>query len=53
MIIIIVSLFVSQGEMLSVWYDHEERISNVLMSGDGMALGTSSWDGTVKVCKRL
>ena len=35
--------------MVSTWYDHDERISNVLMSCDHMALGTSSWDNSVKV----
>lgn len=38
-----------KGDQLTVWYDHEERVSHVQMSPDYMALGTSSWDGTMKI----
>lgn len=38
-----------QGVQLMAWYDHEDRISQVKVSDDGTAVGTCSWDGTVRV----
>ncbi|XP_003382384.2 PREDICTED: guanine nucleotide-binding protein subunit beta-5-like [Amphimedon queenslandica] len=40
---------VLKGEQLSVWYDHEDRISSVKVSPDGTAVGTCSWDSTVRI----
>ena len=32
-----------------MWIGHQDRISHIQMSPDGMALCTSSWDGTLAV----
>lgn len=32
-----------------MWIGHQDRLSHVQMSPDGMALCTSSWDGTLAV----
>lgn len=32
-----------------MWYDHEDRISGVQVSPDGTAVGSCSWDSTVRV----
>lgn len=34
---------------LAMWIGHQDRLSHVQMSPDGMALCTSSWDGTLAV----
>lgn len=34
---------------LAMWIGHQDRLSHVQMSPDGMALCTSSWDGTLAI----
>ena len=31
-----------------MWLNHTDRVSNVALSPDGTALGSCSWDGTMK-----
>ncbi len=38
-----------QGTHVTVWLQHTDRVSHVLLSPDGTAIGSSSWDGTLKV----
>ena len=33
---------------MAMWLNHSDRVSNVALSPDGTALGSSSWDGTLK-----
>ena len=39
----------AQETHLAMWIGHQDRLSHVQMSPDGMALCTSSWDGTLAV----
>lgn len=41
--------FILQETHLGMWIGHQDRLSHVQMSPDGMALCTSSWDGTLAV----
>ena len=38
-----------QGEQLGAWFDHQDRVNHVKVSPDGMALGSCSWDATIRV----
>jgi guanine nucleotide-binding protein G(I)/G(S)/G(T) subunit beta-1 len=41
-----------KGERVGVLTGHENRVSCLGVSSDGMALATGSWDSTLKVCYR-
>ena len=41
--------FLTQETHLAMWIGHQDRLSHVQLSPDGMALCTSSWDGTLAV----
>lgn len=43
------SSLIVQGEQLGAWFDHQDRVSLVKLSPDGMALGSCSWDATIRV----
>ena len=36
-----------------MWLNHSDRVSNVALSPDGTALGSSSWDGTLKASNNI
>ena len=38
-----------QGKQLTLWLNHQDRVTHVEMSPDGMALASSSWDETIRV----
>lgn len=40
-----------KGERVGVLSGHENRVSCLGVSSDGMALCTGSWDSTLKVCR--
>lgn len=40
---------VLKGNHLMMWLGHQDRISHIQLSPDGTALGSSSWDGTMKI----
>nr|CAB43529.1 G protein, beta subunit [Geodia cydonium] len=40
---------VIKGTHMAMWLNHTDRVSNVALSPDGTALGSSSWDGTLKI----
>jgi WD40 repeat protein len=40
-----------KGERVGVLTGHENRVSCLGVSSDGMALCTGSWDSTLKVCR--
>ena len=42
-----------KGERVGVLTGHENRVSCLGVSSDGMALCTGSWDSTLKVCQTL
>ena len=42
----------SQAEQLAVYYAHDNRISCLEVSPDGTAVGTGSWDHTLRVRAR-
>ena len=42
-------IIIAQETHLAMWIGHQDRLSHVQMSPDGMALCTSSWDGTLAV----
>lgn len=39
-----------KGEEVGSLKGHKSQVSNIGLSGDGRALCTASWDGTLKVC---
>ncbi len=41
-----------QGDHLTLWHHHQDRVSHVSVSPDGTALGSASWDGTFRVRSR-
>ncbi|KAL3318712.1 guanine nucleotide binding protein (G protein), beta 5 [Cichlidogyrus casuarinus] len=41
---------VLKGNRISMLYGHENRISSLKISPDGLAICTSSWDATLRVC---
>ena len=41
--------YLMQRTHIAVWLNHTDRVSHIALSPDGTALGSSSWDGTVKV----
>lgn len=40
---------VLKGTHLTLWLSHHERVSHIQMSPDGTALGSCSWDGTMRI----
>jgi len=42
---------VLKGTQLMLWQHHHDRVSHLQLSPDGTAIGTCSWDGTMRVSK--
>ena len=38
-----------QGNQITLWLNHLDRVSHLELSPDGTALGSCSWDGTLRV----